>query len=317
VVAGAVAIRLLSGLLLLAAASVALAADRTTAMPELVWIAPDQAREALARQPAVCALPASDPAQAQAGKALFNAPQLLGGQAARAGISCASCHANGRDNPHFFLAGISATPGTADVSASFFGVARANGTFDPRPIPDLALPGKVAHDPATRALEAFLRGLVVDEFSGREPGDPALGALAAYVRTLRPCPNHQDEPRRVSDQLELVRDSVRGSQWLAGQGEVRMAAVLVAGARNQLGLIHDRYAGPRLGPERRRLLAASRRLQPMAESAAPDPERLAAWLAEFDRSLAPRLVRAERRSLYEPEVLARWKPPVRLEQSGP
>jgi hypothetical protein len=55
----------------------------------------------------------------------------------------------------------------------------------------------------------------------------------------------------------------------------------------------------------------------MAESAAPDPERLAAWLAEFDRSLAPRLVRAERRSLYEPEVLARWKPPLRLEQSGP
>lgn len=305
--AGRRAIRFLSGAILVCLAAGALAADRPRPLQALTWIAPNYARVALTRQPATCAAAASDPAEAEAGRALFHAPQLLGGQAARAGLSCASCHVNGRGNPHFLLPGISATPGTADVSASFFGTARANALFDPKPIPDLALPGKVAHDPASGELERFLRGLIVEEFSGREPGKPALAALAAYVRTIRPCQDRTDEPLTLAIQLDLVRTSVRGAAWFAYRNEPQAAAALVAGARRQLGLIDERFAGPRLAGERRRLLAASRQLQPIAESAAPDPAKLSAWLTEFERDLVPRLHRAEPRSLYVPELLTRVK----------
>lgn len=308
--AGARSIRLLSGAVLLCLAAGALAADRPRPLQALTWIAPGHEQEALTRQPATCPAPAADPAQAEAGRALFHAPQLLGGQAARAGLSCASCHVNGRGNPHFFLAGISSAPGTADVSASFFGLGRANAAFDPRPIPDLALPGKVSRDPASRELEAFLRGLVVEEFSGREPSPAALFALAAHVRTVRPCADRAEEPQKLAGQLDLVRASVRGAAWFAGRNEPATAAVLVAGARRQLGLIDERFAGSDLAGERRALLNASRQLQPIAESTAPDPARLRSWLASFDRNLAPRLQRSEAKSLYaDAMVAARFSSP--------
>lgn len=303
--AGPTPIRLLSGAALLCIAAGALAADRPRQLQALTWIAPGHETAALTRQPATCPAPATDAAETEAGRALFHAPQLLGGQAARAGLSCASCHINGRGNRHFFLPGISAAPGTADVSASFFGLGRANAAFDPKPIPDLSLPGRVSHDPASGELETFLRGLVVEEFSGREPGKAALTALASYVRTIRPCPDRADEPLTLAVQLDLVRTSVDGAAWFARRSEPTAAAVLVGGARGQLGLIDERFAGPRLAGERRQLLAASRQLQPIAESGAPDPARLTAWLAEFDRTLAPHLLRAEPRSLYSAEVLAR------------
>jgi hypothetical protein len=285
-------------------------------MQALTWIAPGHEAAALMRQPATCPATASDPAEAEAGRGLFHAPQLLGGQAARAGLSCASCHVNGRGNPHFFLSGISAAPGTADVSASFFGLGRANARFDPKPIPDLALPGRISRDPASGELEAFLRGLVVEEFSGREPGKATLAALASYVRTIRPCPDRADEPLALAVQLDLVRASVRGAVWFVRRGEPTSAAVLVAGARRQLGLIDERFASPRLAGERRALLGASRQLQPIAESTAPDPARLNAWLAEFDRNLAPSLLRAEPRSLYAPIMLDRHTAGQRVSATG-
>ncbi|NJS15549.1 MAG: hypothetical protein HC788_14335, partial [Sphingopyxis sp.] len=135
-------------------------------------------------QPAACVSDIS--VDAQAGEALFNSPSLLGGQAAKGGLSCASCHVNGRGNRHFVMTGVSDAPGTADVTNSFFSPARGNGRFDPVVIPDLALPGKVARDPAAAALEPFIRTLIVEEFSGSEPTPAMLGALAAYVRAVRP-----------------------------------------------------------------------------------------------------------------------------------
>ncbi len=293
----------------LAVAPLAQAGERGT-LSALTWTDPAAARAVLLRQPAACEAPDRDAGQIEAGqidtgRALFNTPQLLGGQAARAAISCASCHANGRRSAHFQLDGISAGPGTADVSAGFFSVARDDGRFDPKPIPDLAVPGKIARS-EPGVLEAFLRTLIVGEFAGHEPPPAAISALAAYVRAIRPCPNDADQPQTMARQIELVRAAVRAAAGMAARGEPETAALLISGARHQLGLIDERLPGADLAAERAALLAASRALQPVAGAESPSPQQLRGWLAGFDRKLAPRLKAREARSLYRAEVLERW-----------
>ncbi len=276
----------------------------------LTWIAPGHARAVLLEQPATCLNPAFVPAEARLGQALFNAPDLFGGQAARAAISCASCHTNGRRNSAFFLSGISDEPGSADVSSSFFSLARADRRFDPLPIPDLAVPGKIDRDPASGALERFIRGLIVDEFAGREPSAAQLAALASYVRAVRACPGHATEPRDLASDLALLNASIDGAIGLLDQHDPAGAAVLVKAARFRLGLIDERMVGPGLVKLRKALLTASLNLAqvPLQRTA------LADWLTAFDRNTAPRLVQAERHSLYDPRQLDQWL--TRREQKG-
>ena len=257
----------------------------------------------MSEQPATCLI--SDTPLVRSGRALFAVPTLLGGQAAKAGLSCASCHINGRDNPHFLLAGVSAVPGTADVTNSFFSAARGNGHFDPVAIPDLAMPGKISRDPAARALEPFIRNLIVEEFGGREPTPPMLDALAAYVRAVRACPGEQSVARRLGDQLSAIDDGVAGTQLMIDRADPSGARLSIAAMRHQFGLIAERYTGSGLTRERERLLAASRALQAIGEG---DPVRiepaLTRWKGDFDKGLAKRLRRAEGRSLYNGKRLA-------------
>ena len=286
-------------------ASISAGAVGEKKLQALVWIAPGHEASALTRQPTTCLGDAqSDPA-VMAGRALFNAPQILGGQAARAGISCASCHSNGRRNAHFQLSGISDGPGTADVSASFFSIARGNGAFDPKPIPDLALPGRISRDRPSRALEDFMRGLIVEEFSGHPPGDAALGDLAAYVRAIKACPGADAEPIRMASRIGLVRDSIRAAARAAAAGDDRTAVRLTAAARWHLGLIDERLAPSGHAGARQALLKASRRLQVIGDGTIA-PEALLDVLAWFDQQAAPRLLAAEKSSLYQPAAVDRW-----------
>jgi hypothetical protein len=106
--------------------------------------------------------------------------------------------------------------------------------------------------------------------------------------------------------VQLIRDSVNGAVWMAERGETAAAVSLVRSARTQLGLIHERFVGRRLGAERRMLLTASRDLQPIAEVDEPDVHKLRAWLGTFESRIVPRLERAEARSLYDPERLKKY-----------
>lgn len=283
---------------LLVLGSAALAGDRPR-LQALNWTAAGSERAVLLEQPATCLDPGA-PREAAIGEALFHAPALLGGQAERAGLSCAGCHANGRSSAHFFLEGISGVPGTADISTSFFAVPRANAMFDPRPIPDLATPGKVSHD--RDVIEPFLRGLIVEEFSGAEPSPMALTALAAYVRALQLCSGKDSEAKKLIGDLNLVIGSVEAAIALTEQGEGRTARILVKGARFRLGLIAERMAGRQLASARMRLLAASRRLA-LAQGST---EHLANWRQAFTRDLQPALQRLEPRSLYAPRQVDHW-----------
>lgn len=271
----------------------------------LQWTAPGAEWVVLAEAPRACpradVVAATDPATRAAGEALFNSPALLGGQAAKAELSCAACHRGGRGNPHFRMPQLSGAPGTADVTNSFFGPVRANAHFDPVPIPDLAMPGKVSRAPGDGALPRFIRTLVVEEFSGAEPSPAMLDALAAYVRSIGPCPvgTEASEPRRLADQLRLIELAITGAA--AAEGDPLLRRQSIAAARHQLGLIDERYARPGLTGLRRRLLAASLDLVRLDDGAGT----LRKWHARFAADLAPRLQRHERLSLYDPAVLRR------------
>jgi hypothetical protein len=211
------------------------------------WLAPDRVYSGLSREPSECFAPPADPAElrrAKIGRVAFRTPLLLGGQAARAGLSCASCHRNGRGNPDFLFPGLSGPPGTADVTASLMSSHRGDGRFNPRLIPDLGGPRdklKVRQERRDRALETFIRGLVVEEFDGPEPAPAIVDGLAAYVRALRPSSCGRSGRRvTLASRLALVDDAARLAE--AESGDTRR--LLLAAARSQLGAIDERFAVP-------------------------------------------------------------------------
>lgn len=280
------------------------------------WLAPgaDPVR-ALARQPAEClALPA-DPARrlsVEIGRAAFRSPTLLGGQAARAGVACETCHRAGRTNPDFVFPGVSGPPGTADVTSSLFSTHRGDDLFDPRPIPDLGGPKarlKVDQAPDARALEPFIHGLVTEEFDGAEPPAAVLRGLADYVRALGPeaCPRAADGPVTLAGLMEDARRAAAAAEALAARGDRPGAVVLVQAARARLFLVDERYAGPALRADRERLRGADRALADIAEALRESlpgaPARLARWRAD-SRGLEAALARHAGRSLFDPRRLA-------------
>jgi len=216
----------------------------TLPVREARWLAPDSVHAGLSREPSECFARPADPLErrrAEIGRAAFRAPLLLGGQAARAGLSCASCHRNGRGNPDFLFPGLSGAAGTADVTASLMSSHRGDGRFNPRPIPDLGGPRealKVSQDRRDRALEGFIRGLIVEEFDGPEPPARVLDGLAAYVRALRPGSCGRGE-RRVTLFSRLASVEEASELAAAEAGETRR--LLFAAARSQLGAIDERF----------------------------------------------------------------------------
>jgi len=280
------------------------------------WLAPGaDAARILTRRRAECLGASPGPGQAysvELGRAAFRAPLILGGQAARAGISCDSCHQNGRTNPDFDFPGLSGAPGTADVTSFLFSSHRGDDDFDPRPIPDLGGPKgrlKISQARGSRALESFIHGLVTEEFDGPEPPAAVLAGLADYVRalSLAACPVDGAAPLRVEASIGDVRRAVRAGQAAWKRGDTAAAGIMVGAARSQLGVIAERYGGPRLGPARAGLKLAD--LDLVAVQAAlrrgdgDSGLRLTTWLARSEDWSAP-LRRDERLSLYAPGVLA-------------
>lgn len=307
----------------LAALLIALAASAQEPgfdLADLRWLAPGaDPVAALTAEPAECLAPAATQAEAtrrEIGRALFRTPTLLGGQAARAGLSCAACHRNGRDNPDFAFVGVSGEPGTADVTSSFLSSHRGDGVDNPVAIPDLAGPRdrlKVDRGPESGALEAFVRGLIVEEFDGPEPSDAALGALAAYVRGLSPdaCPAEPVRAVRVADRIADAKRAVALATGALEDGDGATATLLLAAARAELERIHARYAGEALAALRDELVLSASVLgliqQDIAEGEARRPAvapALTLWGALFD-DLAADLEARESASLFAADVLSR------------
>jgi hypothetical protein len=235
---------------------------------EARWLVPEALFAALSTEPAECLVAPRDPAECRAvaiGRAAFRAPLLLGGQAARAGMSCATCHRNGRANPAFLFPGLSGPPGTADVTSSLMSSHRGDHVVNPKPIPDLGGPRallKVSRDPASPALERFIHGLVAEEFDGPEPSPEVLAGLASYVRALRPegC-RGGDRPIRLGERLGEAETAVALAR--GAQGETRR--LLLAAARSTLGAADERFRLPGLERDRDTLKAADEDLRAIRE----------------------------------------------------
>ena len=305
--------------LALALAGVALAGAGSTDLTVIHaarWLTPGADRAvALGSMRTECVGAAHDPEQAyliEVGRAAFRTPLLLGGQAARAGLACESCHQGGRSNPDFFFPGLSGAPGTADVTSSLFSTHRDDGIDNPKPIPDLSGPKdrlKVSQDPASPALRSFIHGLITEEFDGAEPPPQVLAGVVAYVRALSPaaCPAQPRQRLRARDFATNAQRAARAAGLALGRKDPATAIFLVGAARTQLGLISERFDQPGSDRARAALRSADLDLQAARTAIrAGDPhagERLAVWLAEAPSWTREVEAQADQ-SLFSPARLA-------------
>jgi cytochrome c peroxidase len=126
------------------------------------------------------------------GDMLFSSAAIFGGKARDAGLSCNSCHQQGANNAKLFVPGLSAKPGTLDVTGPFFNPNADNGVFDPVTVPSLRGAKYLApygHDGRFGSLRDFIRNVIVNEFTGPEPSGQVLDALVAYVNEISFLPN--------------------------------------------------------------------------------------------------------------------------------
>jgi len=259
----------------------------------------------LTRQPAECLAWPKDARKRQEvaiGRALFRSPLLLGGQAARAGLSCASCHRNGRTNPHFHFPGISGAPGTADVTASLMSEKRGDDIFNPKPIPDLGGDPKKLKVKGTPKLHGFIHGLIADEFTGPEPSAAALNSVAAYVSALSPaaCKGSATVPITLGSKLAEVDSAVDLAAKAYARGDPETGRDLLSAARSTLGAIDERFQLPGLEASRQQLKNASIELFNLQQ--AQSPALWATWKRDWPQRKRA-LGSAEPRSLYNPAVL--------------
>jgi hypothetical protein len=287
-----------------------LAADRPAAVPirEIRWLAAGTPVKRLNRLPPECfARPkeAAERRSAEIGRIAFRAPLLLGGQAARVGLSCASCHRNGRGNPDFHFPGISGAAGTADVTASLLSSHRGDGKFNPKPIPDLAGdPAKriVSRDPAKPDLEKFIHGLITQEFDGPEPPPAVLDGVTAYVRSIAAGNCGTSEVPLTADLL--LADVDAALRLARGERDPPTARLLIGAARSNLGRIDERFQAPGLEEDRMLLVQMDGDLRTLQESLGSEAER-ASWM-RWDRSWPARRKRLETdaaRSLFTEALL--------------
>jgi hypothetical protein len=280
------------------------------------WLAPGaDAAHALSTSYSECLARPADPEEAylvEVGRSAFRTPMLLGGQAARAGLACESCHQAGRRNPDFYFPGLSGGPGTADVTSALFSSHRDDGIDNPKPIPDLSGPKtrlKVSQNPASGDLERFIHGQITEEFDGAEPPPATLKGLAAYVRALSPgaCPSEARAPVRAEDYVDDAWRSVRASEAALAHGDAETAILMLDGARWRLGLINERYDDPVSADARAALHAADLDLLAAQDAIRAGDrqasDRLTLWLAR-SAAWAQVLAQEERRSLFNPARLA-------------
>jgi len=254
--------------------------------------------EALTRLPRSCLTPAltydiAD--EVRLGEMIFNSPALLGGQAEKKGLSCGSCHRNGRGNPEFQFEAISGAPGTADVTSGLFSKARADNTFNPVPIPDLAqAEGRDQVDRTDRAaLAVFVRGQIEDEFSGDTPSDEVFEPLLTYLQFIdaRRADCFFDRPIEASWTRDWS-DAELAATKITTAGDSQTRAFYIRTARLSLGRIHSRYISPEHADIRDELIEISRALGSRG-----------AW-PEDTGPLQAQLAAAERTSLYDAQTLA-------------
>ncbi|NNE42251.1 MAG: hypothetical protein HKN14_15185 [Marinicaulis sp.] len=287
----------------------------------------------LTKEPAECLAPASDKETQyliDVGRTAFNSPFLLGGQAARARLTCNSCHRRGGDNPDFFIAGLSSKPGTADVTSSIFSKIREDGEFNPVAIPNLidsaakssfgshgvsaelnAAPESMlslrAPGKGSLELQAFIASAITDEFQGVPPPQSVLDGLVAYVAHLKSDECASDNvDRTLSADVARIAGMIDAAIESVERGERDTASLLVLTAQNKFVDIYERYNIDGLLDQRNVILDRAQQLAKLRPKVAARKEKieieLAAFLASLDQ-FARYLESSSEHSLYNKGVL--------------
>jgi hypothetical protein len=267
---------------------------------EQAWT-PDTDVRAFLEEPSECL--ASRDVAVETGRALFRSPALLGGPAARAGLSCNSCHTGGTRNAHFLMPELTDRAGAADVTSEWSSTVRGDGVANPVEIPDLF---GVTFRPAfgharDPSLEHFVRGVMVEEFQGQEPSAQVTASVLAYLSAL----DHGECRRGVADvNLSFAADNVRRALAAAEQSDPASARLLLLAAQDAMGRIAERLPARAFGGERRRLERLSRELGQMRRDnvQALMADRLPGWRERFDTAVA-RIARLEERTYFNEATL--------------
>jgi hypothetical protein len=302
--------RALAALLTLAACA---AASGSAEFPirEARWLAEDGRLAGLSTIPAACVKIPENGKGAHAfavGEVAFRTPLLLGGQAARVGLSCASCHPNGRRNEAFAFPGLSGHRGTADVTSSILSSHRGDGAFNPKRIPDLAIDApKVSRDLANPTLRAFIRAQIVEEFDGAEPSAAILDGLTVYVGAHHAvdCDASHRVPVNLHSDIDQLKTALDLAQRASARGDSGVALLMMQGARATLGHIFERYAGSTLATPRAQILAFDRQLQAAQAKLTAGSSIILDPLGPRADTLAEAIAPFEQQSLYNRDVLAR------------
>ncbi len=242
--------------------------------------------------------------QIEIGRALFRSPGLLGGPAARAGLSCNACHSNGGINTRFLLPELTDRAGHADVTSEWASAVRGDGLANPLPIPDLA--GASNHaafgQARERSLEVFVRDVIVEEFQGAPPPTQAFDGVIAYLRALRldTCPASE-----AAITLESAADDVRRALAAAENADAETARLVLLAGQDGVGRIVERLPAARFARDRRRFERLARELgawrnaddiHATLATAAPG------WRARFDAAVA-RIARKQAQTYFNEATL--------------
>lgn len=235
-------------------------------------------------------------AEIETGRALFRSPFVLGGPAARVGLSCEACHAGGRVNARFLLPELSGAPGTADVTAEWASKLRGDGVRNPVAIPDLSHVREktafgAAKDPS---LEHFVHGVIVEEFQGALPTRAAMAGLIAYLQALEPAACTPARPLRLADLADDVRRALAAAR---AQTDAETSRALVLAAQDRIAQIAARLPPPAFAADRARFEGLARELGAGSLGEA-------GWMARFDTAVR-RAERREKRSYFNADVLRR------------
>lgn len=221
------------------------------------------------------------------GRVAFRSPYLLGGQAARQGMSCHSCHTNGGINQHFFIDGLSDEPGTADVTNFHFSKTLGDLTFNPKPIPSLAALTIPKDETERQEREQFVLRLVEQEFDGAVPSETVKNALLDYVNAFgaTACGGEMHGIALLKHRIKIIDSNI----WLVSSSDRETSAFAVSALRNELGRLSTRFPDSKSIQEGLRALSADLKLN---SNMSKWPDLKAEMIQAYDRSyFSPEYVR--------------------------
>lgn len=279
---------------------VSAAAPSQILLREQAWT-PNADARAFLEEPAECL--ASRDIAVETGRALFRSPALLGGPAARAGLSCNACHSGGRQNARFLLPELTNRAGAVDVTSEWASKTRGDNIANPIDIPDLY--GVTTRQTFGRlrdlSLEHFVHGVMVEEFQGQEPSAEVMAGVLAYLRAL----DEGECDRGVAPiTLASAADDVRRALAAAERSDAPTARLLLMATQDAMGRIVERLPARRFAGDRARFERLARELGALRRDNvhALLNEATPGWRARFDAAVT-RVARREQRTYFNEATL--------------